>query len=230
MPERVSTFDRIASEYDETIPPHVTRHYLARRVAFARRLWPDGGHLLDLGCGTGRLGEALETAGFRITGVDLSMGMLRQARGRGLNVACASAKALPWRDATFDGAISVAVLHHLAAPALVAAGIAETVRVTRAGGRVLLWDHNPLNPYWPFFMRRMPQDDGSERLIGRRELRVCAARAGATIERIEGRGWMPDFVPPALMPAARAGERLLEALPGSGWLAAHNVAILRKSP
>ena len=111
---------------------------------------------------------------------------------------------------------------------LVAAGIAESVRVTRSGGRVVLWDHNPLNPYWPIFMRRLPQDDGSERLIGRRELRACAGRAGALVERIEGRGWMPDFVPPSMMPAARAGERFLEAVPGSQWLAAHNVAVLRK--
>ena len=218
----------MADHYDETIPAHVVRHYLEKRVAFARQVWPRGGHLLDLGCGTGRLASALAAAGFRVTGADRSAGMLQQARQRGVAAACAGADALPWADGTFDGAISVAVMHHLAAAPLVAAGIAEMVRVTRAGGHIVVWDHNPLNPYWPLFMRRLPQDDGSERLIGRRELRRCAAAAGADVVAIHGLGWMPDFVPPALLRPAQSIERAIERVPGSGWLAAHNVAVLRK--
>lgn len=218
----------MAAEYDETIPAHVVRHYLEKRIAFAGRVWPRGAHLLDLGCGTGRLAGALARAGFRITGADRSGGMLRQARQRGVPAACASAGALPWADGTFDGAISVAVMHHLADATLVAAGIAEMVRVTRGGGHIVVWDHNPLNPYWPLFMRRLPQDDGSERLIGRRELRRCAAMAGADVAAIHGLGWMPDFVPPALLAAAQMIERVIERVPGSGWIAAHNVVVLRK--
>lgn len=230
MPQHGSHFDRVAEDYDGTIPPHVTRHYLEKRVAFACGVWPRGAHLLDLGCGTGRLGEALIGAGFRVTGADRSIGMLAQARRRGLAAACASAEALPWADGTFDGAISVAVMHHLAAPALVRGAVVEMIRVTRPAGRVVVWDHNPLNPYWPIFMRRLPQDDGSERLIGRRELRRCAAAAGSLVVSETGLGWMPDFVPVPLMGAGRAVETLLERLPGVRRLAAHNVFVLQKAP
>ena len=41
-----------------------------------------GGPLLELGCGTGRLLVPLACAGFEITGVDLSEGMLQVARGK----------------------------------------------------------------------------------------------------------------------------------------------------
>lgn len=225
-----STFDRVAATYEKTIPPHVTEHYLEKRVAFACRTWPRGSHLLDFGCGTGRLAGALTDAGFRVTGIDRSIGMLREASRRRIAAACASAEALPWASGTFDGVMTVAVMHHLADAALVAAGVSEMVRVTRAGGQVVVWDHNPLNPYWPFFMWRLPQDDGSERLIGRRELRRCAAAAGAEVVRIDGLGWIPDFVPAPLLRAAQSIERTIERIPGSGWLAAHNVVVLRNAP
>ena len=44
------------------------------------------------------------------------------------------------------------------------------VRVARPGGRVLIWDHNPRNPYWANLMARVPQDTGEERLIGADEV------------------------------------------------------------
>ncbi len=229
VPDASSTFDRIAAEYDETIPPHVTRHYLRKRVEFARRVWPAGGHIMDLGCGTGSLSEALTQARFRVTGIDRSLGMLEQAHRRRLAVACAGADALPWADHTFDGAISVAVMHHLATPSLVSDSIGEMVRVIKPGGHAVVWDHNPLNPYWPIFMRRLPQDDGSERLIGRRELRRAASRAGARVVRETGLGWVPDFVPERLLSVAGSIERAIEMLPGTGLLAAHNVFVLEKA-
>ena len=34
----------------------------------------------------------------------------------------------------------------------------------------MVWDHNPRNPYWPYLMKRVPQDIGEERLIGLEEL------------------------------------------------------------
>ena len=41
---------------------------------------PDRGRILDIGCGTGRHAVELARKGFRLTGVDLSAGMLEEAR------------------------------------------------------------------------------------------------------------------------------------------------------
>ena len=30
------------------------------------------------------------------------------------------------------------------------------MRVTKPGGRVIIWDHNPANPYWPVIMSKAP--------------------------------------------------------------------------
>ena len=56
-------------------------------------------------------------------------------------------------------------MHHIAEADSVHTALGEMVRVTRPGGLVLVWDHNPRNPYWKHLMARVPQDDGSERLI-----------------------------------------------------------------
>ena len=79
------------------------------------------------------------------------------------------------------------------------AGLAEMVRVTRPGGRILVWDHNPLNRYWPLLMRRVPQDNGSERLVPMAELTAGLEGVGATVLRAERLGFMPEFVPRRLL-------------------------------
>lgn len=221
-------FDEVSTVYDETLPAHVTRHYLEKRVAFFSRVFPSGARLLDVGCGTGRLGAALRDAGFQVIGIDASTGMLARALERGLAVARAGVQALPFQDGAFDGAVSVAVLHHLRTPELVRACTREMLRVTRRGGCIVIWDHNPLNPYWPLLMRRIPQDRGDERLVGWPELAAAVGQGGGRVIAHEHLGFVPDFVPAAwLAPAARL-ERALERVPVLQLFAAHNVAVATK--
>ena len=220
-------FDAIAPEYDRALPPHVADHYLRKRVALIGPLI-HGGHALDIGCGTGRLLAALRPHG-RLTGVEPSAGMrailTRQQRG---HVVAGAADKLPFADATFDVVFSVAVLHHLAEPPLVAAALREMVRVARPGGKIVVWDHNPLNPYWPLLMKRAPQDTGRERLLPLREIENGLAAAGAPILHRRRSGFVPDFVPRRLMPLARALEWLVERTPLARRLCAHNIIIATK--
>jgi SAM-dependent methyltransferase len=222
-------FDEIATLYDESIPAHVAEHYLEKRVRLIRNVFPSGQHLLDVGCGTGVLGARLMTAGYDVSGVDVSAHMLHRASQRGLVVTEASSDALPFADTTFDGALSVAVLHHLRDPALLFSTIREMVRVVRPGGRVVLWDHNPMNLYWHLFMARLPQDDGSERMVGKHEiLRALESLPLASIKH-ERLGFIPDFMPAPMMSAAGTVERFLERLPMTRWLAAHNVFVVERA-
>src|SRR5205085_4750896 len=121
--------------------------------------------------GTGQLAAAIAGEGYHVFGVDLSTSMVAKARERGLVGTYAGVTtALPFADGAFDLALTVATLHHLETPERVAATVTEMGRVVRSGGFVVLWDHNPANPYWPILMKRVPQDSGDERLVPRAEL------------------------------------------------------------
>jgi ubiquinone/menaquinone biosynthesis C-methylase UbiE len=220
-------FDTVSEEYDDSLPAHVVRHYLDKRVDYIRRVCP-AGSVLDVGCGTGTLLEHLGGADHDRVGIDFSVGMLRVMRKK-MSVACAAASAgqLPFPDDTFDLAVSVAVLHHLEEPALVRSSLQEMHRVVRPGGRLLIWDHNPLNPYWPILMKRVPQDVGTERLVPLAEIRAALDPLGAKLwpRRL---GFIPEFVPAGALPAAVRAERILERIPGIRELGAHNVVVAQK--
>jgi len=222
-----NNFNRIARDYDTVHPAHVAAHYLRKRVALIGPLL-NGGEGLDVGCGTGLLMQALTPYG-RVVGVDASEGMLRVLReGRRGEAHRAEADDLPFADNRFDVAFSVALLHHLIEPGLVERAIGEMVRVTRPGGKILICDHNPLNPYWPVIMRRAPQDTGDERLVPLKRIESALQRHGARIQRSFQSGFTPDFVPRFLMPLMRLVEVFVERTPLLKRLCAHNIVIAVK--
>ena len=222
-------FDLIAREYDHALPAHVVEHYLAKRVRYIVENCPPG-EALDVGCGTGALAGRLSRSGFTVTGLDPSQGMLdvmaeaepsvRSVRGDGAE--------LPFDDQSFDLTLTVAALHHIADPDAVHKTLTEMVRVTREGGRIVIWDHNPRNPYWKSLMGRVPQDDGSERLVPEAEIQAGLDVGGAQILSSRQLGLVPDFVPPAMLGAAAALERLAERAPLARRLCAHNVVLARR--
>jgi ubiquinone/menaquinone biosynthesis C-methylase UbiE len=230
MTEGHRHFDSIASVYDESLPPHVVEHYLGKRTAFVTHLCPPGAAILDVGCGTGALAGRLADRGYRVTGVDPSDGMLevmRQARPQ-VTAVQASGTELPLDNDSFDLTLTVAAMHHIAAPDAVRRTLAEMVRVTRPGGRVLIWDHNPRNPYWSNLMGRVPQDTGEERLIPAEEVISGLTTAGAQVLSNQQLGLVADFTPPAAIRAAAAAERLFERTPYLSRFAAHNVIVAGK--
>lgn len=110
-----------------------------RRDALRRAGLAPGKRLLDVATGTGlvaREGVAILGRADDVIGLDLSAGMLRQARGN-LPVALvqARAEALPLADASVDLVSMGYALRHV--PDLVLA-FSEFRRVLRPGGRVLL--------------------------------------------------------------------------------------------
>ena len=222
-------FDAVAEAYDESLPAHVIAHYLAKRVAFIRQHTRPG-PTLDLGCGTGILAERVADAGYAVTPLDPFRGMLRVLGRRrpDLPAVQASGIALPFPDDTFALTYCVAVMHHVADPDAVRRTLTEMARVTRPSGSVLVWDHNPRNPYWPLLMRRVPQDTGAERLIPEQEILDGLAAGGARPVVVKPLGLVPDFAPRRLLPAVAALERIVERTPVLNRLCAHNVVLAVK--
>jgi SAM-dependent methyltransferase len=222
-------YDHVAHDYDQVFREHVAEHYLKKRTATVRRLLPFGGTVLDVGCGTGALAGWIQRAGYDVIGVDASTGMLAEALRNGVGAVYAGySTALPFEDGAFDLSLSVATMHHLETPERVAATIAEMGRVVRPGGYVLIWDHNPLNPYWPILMKRVPQDHGDERLVSVWELLDAVRMAGLRPVEAARTGLVPDFMPSALMPIWTRVEALVEASPFLSLFAAHNVVVAQK--
>jgi SAM-dependent methyltransferase len=225
-----SHFDDIASHYDASLPPHVAEHYLQKRIDFVLAHCPRG-RALDVGCGTGTLAARLAGVGYDVAGIDPSEGMLGVLRTRapGVEAVQAPGTAIPFPDDSFDLVLSVAVMHHIADRGDVHGTLAEMTRVCRPGGRILVWDHNPRNPYWRSLMARVPQDTGEERLIPEDELLRGLADAGARTLSSDQLGLVPDFVPRRALRAAALVERAAERIPIARLLCAHNV-ILAEPP
>ena len=113
-----------------------------------------GKRWLDVGCGMGtaeRYFELLPLEAVAIVGVDVAVERVREAvamtRTAALapRFAAADAAALPFRDASFDATFCVAVLQHLDQPR---EALAEFVRVTRPGGRVVAVEPDNASRYW----------------------------------------------------------------------------------
>jgi ubiquinone/menaquinone biosynthesis C-methylase UbiE len=94
--------------------------------------------VLDAGCGTGWLAAGLPRAvpGLSVIGVDVSAGMIAQARAAGAwPLLHADAQRLPLANASVDLIVTRGVLHHLPD---VQAALTEWRRVLRPGGAVVV--------------------------------------------------------------------------------------------
>ena len=100
--------------------------------------------------------------------------------------------------------------------------------MAKPAGRILVWDHNPRNPYWGVLMARVPQDTGEERLIPEEEVVGGLRRAGAQLLSSDQLGMVPDFVPRAALRRGRPPSARSSARRWCAALGAHNVILATK--
>jgi SAM-dependent methyltransferase len=141
---------RIRASYDQVAPAYAGQGMddLAAKpfdrdilIEFARRVGP-GGHVLDLGCGPGRVTRFLHDQGLDVTGIDLSPEMIAvaQALNPVLSFEIASMCDLPYPDGSIDGLVAMYSIIHIPRadqPAL----FRELHRVLRPDGWLLLAFH-----------------------------------------------------------------------------------------
>jgi len=106
------------------------------------RRYAGGSDVLEVGCGTGLIMRGLEGRAKSLKGVDISPGMLAEARRRGFDVYEGRAESLPFGDESFDLAYSFKVLAHV--PEIEKA-LAEMARVLRPGGHLVAEFYNALS-------------------------------------------------------------------------------------
>jgi SAM-dependent methyltransferase len=111
---------------------------VGEQVAQAAADWIGAGaHVLEIGVGTGRMARPLAAAGLRVTGLDLSAGMLAHLRTHwpgelaAARLVQADANRLPLAAGAYDAVVAVHVLQLLADWS---SALAEARRVLRPGG------------------------------------------------------------------------------------------------
>ncbi|TML34284.1 MAG: class I SAM-dependent methyltransferase [Actinobacteria bacterium] len=131
-------FGRRAASYDELRP--TDENWWEVYEALVRDGDLMGRRVLDVGCGTGRLVEALSERA-KVWGVDQSPQMLAVARARapGVRFKEASAYALPFKDGWFERATMWLVVHLLDRPR----AYAEIRRVLAPDGRIAVATFDP---------------------------------------------------------------------------------------
>lgn len=220
-----------------------TRRYMMvrrfREVLAAADLRP-GHAVLDLGCGWAYGTHWARALGATVTGVDLGLDQLAWARAAlpdagALRLVQANARALPYRDASFDRVVSVEMMEHVFRPDRDAV-FAEIARVVRPGGRVAISTPNPASPIeavkraavrLPALRRALPSSCFPEAADDRggyhpyryhhplpaAELRARLALTGFEVLGARRFLWVMKTAPDALLGAGRAAEAVAEALP-----------------
>lgn len=138
LDELRSEYDRIATAYDRELIHGMGYRSPGAVAMVVNKLLPADTHILDVGAGTGLLGAALADAGFsRLDGLDLSSGMLVEARRKGVYRDLRQGRLgeeLDYDTAGYDAVVASGVLTTGHAPA---ASLDELVRITRPGGHVI---------------------------------------------------------------------------------------------
>ena len=140
-------------------------NWLVREAA--QRLGPPPSlSVLDVGCGTGNVTQYLTRAFARTSGTDVSEGLLGEAGSRvpEASFVASTGTGLPFESNSMDVTFCACVMHHVS-DADLPAFTAEMVRVTRPGGLVLTFEHNPANFVTRKTVRECELDKDVERLI-----------------------------------------------------------------
>jgi ubiquinone/menaquinone biosynthesis C-methylase UbiE len=184
-------FDRFAPEYDGW--KRRAWYYYGWLARIVGGEVPAGARVLDVGCGTGALLDAVQPA--YGVGVDLSPAMVRLARERfpRLQFRVGDAEALAPGE-VFDWVMMVDLLEHVADPRSV---LISARRACHAESRVIVVTPNPA---WHSILSvaerlglKMPEGDHCWR--GAEEIRRLLGETGFEVIREERRILLPKWVP-----------------------------------
>ena len=150
-----------------------------------RRLGAEPVAALDVGCGIGLVERHLSGSFASLHGVDVSEPMIARARETvpEADFRVSAPDRLPYDDARFELTFTVCVLHHVDQREREAL-LAEMRRVTRPGGLVVVFEHNPWNPLTRKVVRSCEFDQGV-RLLPRREVAAALRVAGLEVTDAE---------------------------------------------
>jgi SAM-dependent methyltransferase len=164
--------------------------------------------VLDVGCGVGLTDSYLEGRFRRLCGVDIPPGVIEAAARANpwAEYATYDGRRLPYDDDCFDLTFTICVMHHIPTE-LWHDFVAEMGRVTRPGGLVTIFEHNPLNPLTRVAVNRCEFDEDVTLL------RMGTSRALLRSQRMEPAAQSYIVFFPWRLEALQRAERALRRVP-----------------
>jgi ubiquinone/menaquinone biosynthesis C-methylase UbiE len=148
--EKSRLFDEWPDQYDRWFTSPIgtlVKKYEAELILDLLRPLP-GEIILDAGCGTGVFTIDILALGARVIGLDISLPMLRRARGKAreypFQIVLGDMLRLPFLDGSFDKVASVTALEFVQDAK---SSVQELFRVTKKGGSILVATLNSLSPW-----------------------------------------------------------------------------------
>lgn len=135
--------------------------------------------MLDVGCGHGLYHSRLVESGrVDLHGVDPAEKVIEMAKSANPAVSYKvnDGKTLFYSDGEFDVCFALCVFHHVPPEARIGL-LSEMVRVTRKGGLVVIFEHNPLNPLTVRIVNSCPLDRNAK-LLRSGELKAISEKLG----------------------------------------------------
>ncbi len=139
--------------YEAFVSPFMGRMWQRIALEAAKRS-PQGGSVVDLGCGPGSVLRKLRSlrADLKLTGTDIDPSIIniarKKAKGKGIDFVVAPIDKQDLPDRSIDCAISTLMFHHLPL-ATKRAAFLEAKRILKPGGTFLLCDFSvPDRKYW----------------------------------------------------------------------------------
>lgn len=186
---------------------HKVRSRLEARRVIAATKGLDVRRVIDVGCGDGFHLDLMRRYGdpsWQLEGVDLDPRAINAARGRGLTVHEGTVESLDLPRASYDVALMIQTIEHVADPPAVLAAIRELLR---PGGRLLVVTDNTGSLDFTFFKRRHWGGYHFPRhwnLFAEKSMRAIAAKTGFEVESLETmvspvnwvysvRNWLDDW-------------------------------------
>jgi ubiquinone/menaquinone biosynthesis C-methylase UbiE len=114
-----------------------TRHFIWPSVKQFLETIPKYSIVADIGCGNGKNMTYLNNDHIFI-GTDFSIELLKICKEKQLETVSANNCTLPYKDNSFDSAISIAVIHHLSTPELRQLAVNEIIRITKPNGPIMI--------------------------------------------------------------------------------------------
>lgn len=191
-------------------PEYFAEYKIADLARLATAISPAARTVLDFGCGIGNSIPFFRRhfPGVQLTCADASERSMEVARSRfpGGESFVTVGKTLPLPSGSQDLVFSACVFHHIPHEEHLH-WLCELRRVTRPGGWLAIYEHNPLNPLTQWAVRTCPLDENA-RLVGARALRRMALLAGWSNPDAEYKVFFP-----AALRFARAWEGRLGRVP-----------------